>query len=70
MKKSKFTEDQIVFALKQAENGTVIDEICRKLGASQATFTIGKEIWWTDAFRSSAIETIKRRKSTNKATCG
>jgi putative transposase len=38
MKKSKFTEEQIVFALKQAENGTIIDEICRKLGISQATF--------------------------------
>jgi len=38
MKKSKFSEEQIVFALKQAESGITIDEICRKLGVSQATF--------------------------------
>jgi putative transposase len=38
MKKSKFTESQIVFALKQAETGTRIDEVCRKMGISEATF--------------------------------
>ena len=38
MKKSTFTEAQIAFALKQAETGTQVDEICRKLGISQATF--------------------------------
>ena len=38
MKKSKFTEEQIVFALKQAENGTMIEEICRKMGIGIATF--------------------------------
>lgn len=38
MKKSKFTEEQIAFALKQAETGTTVEEICRKMGISQATF--------------------------------
>jgi len=38
MKRSKFTEAQIVFALKQAETGTRIDEVCRKMGISEATF--------------------------------
>jgi putative transposase len=38
MKKSKFTEAQIAFALKQAETGTRVDEVCRKMGISQATF--------------------------------
>lgn len=38
MKKSKFTENQIAFALKQAETGTKVDEICRQMGISQATF--------------------------------
>jgi len=38
MKKSKFTESQIIFALKQAETGTKVDDICRQLGISQATF--------------------------------
>jgi putative transposase len=38
VKKSRFTEEQIAFALKQAETGTRIDEICRKMGISDATF--------------------------------
>jgi putative transposase len=38
MKKSKFTEAQIVFALKQTETGISVDEVCRKLGITQATF--------------------------------
>ena len=38
MKKSRFTEEQIVFALKQAELGTSGPDVCRKLGISDATF--------------------------------
>jgi putative transposase len=38
MKKSKFTEQQIVFALKQAETGVSVAEVCRKMGISEATF--------------------------------
>lgn len=38
MKKSRYTEEQIAFALKQAELGTPVDEVCRKMGVSDATF--------------------------------
>lgn len=38
MKKSKFTEAQIVFALKQSDSGVAVHEICRKMGISDATF--------------------------------
>lgn len=38
MKKSKFTEAQIVFAIKQSETGVTVSEVCRKLGVSEATF--------------------------------
>jgi putative transposase len=38
VKRSKFTEQQIAFALKQAELGTPVEEVCRKLGISDATF--------------------------------
>ena len=38
VKKSRFTEEQIAIALKQAQTGTSIDEICRKLGISDAIF--------------------------------
>jgi putative transposase len=38
MKKSKFSEGQIAFILKQAEDGTAVGEVCRKAGISEATF--------------------------------
>ena len=38
MKKSKFTEEQIAFALRQAESGMRVAEICRKMGISEQTF--------------------------------
>ena len=38
MKKSKFTDEQIAFALKQAEVGGKVTEVCRKIGISEATF--------------------------------
>jgi putative transposase len=38
MKKSKFTDQQIAFALRQAETGTRVVEVCRKMGVSEATF--------------------------------
>ena len=40
VKKSKFTEEQIAFALKQAELGTRVEEVCRKMGFSDATFYV------------------------------
>ena len=38
MRKSCYTEEQIGFALKQAELGTAVAEVCRKMGVSEATF--------------------------------
>ena len=35
---AKFTESQIAFALKQAETGTPIREVIRKMGISEQTF--------------------------------
>ena len=43
VKKSRFTEEQIAFALKQAELGTAVAEICRKIGVSEATFYLWKK---------------------------
>jgi putative transposase len=47
MKKTKFTEAQIVFALRQADNGVKIEEVCRKLGISDATFYNWKKKYGT-----------------------
>ena len=38
MKASKFSEAQIAFVLKQADEGTSVAEVCRKAGVSQGTF--------------------------------
>jgi len=38
MRKSRFTEEQIAMALRQGEAGTAIEEICRRLGVSEATY--------------------------------
>ena len=38
MKKSRFTDQQIAFALQQAVAGTPIAEVCRKMGVSEATY--------------------------------
>jgi putative transposase len=45
MKKSRFTEQQIAFALQQAEAGTSVDEVCRKMGICQATFFRWKKVY-------------------------
>lgn len=45
MKKSRFTDQQIAFALHQAETGTSVEEVCRKIGISQATFFRWKKVY-------------------------
>jgi len=43
VRKSKFTEDQIAFALKQAELGISVEEVCRKMGISDATYYVWRK---------------------------
>ena len=38
MKKSRYTEEQIAFALSQAEHGTPVLEVIRKMGITEQTF--------------------------------
>ena len=38
MRKSRFTEQQISYALKQAETGTPVAEVIRKMGITEQTF--------------------------------
>ena len=38
MKKSKYSAEQVAFALRQAESGTTVSEICRNMGISEQTF--------------------------------
>lgn len=55
MKKSKFTGEQIAFALRQAEVGTPVAEVCRKMGVSEATFYR----WKQTVRRPGTIEVVQ-----------
>jgi putative transposase len=43
LKKSRFSDEQIAHALRQAETGTPVEQIARKLGISQNTFYTWKK---------------------------
>ena len=55
MKKTAFTEEQIAYALRQAETGTSVADICRKLGVSEQTF-----YRWKKKFAGMGIAELRR----------
>ena len=58
MKKSKFTEEQIAYALRQVEAGTPPADICRQLGVSEATFYI-----WKKKYAHLGVSELRRLRS-------
>jgi putative transposase len=57
MKKSRFTEGQIVTAIKKQESGISTKEVCRELGISEATFYI-----WKAKYGGMELSDVKRMK--------
>ena len=55
MPKKGFTEEQIVYALRQAEAGTPVLEVCRKLGVTEQTF-----YRWKRKFAGLGIAELRR----------
>ena len=65
MPKKRFTEGQIVFALKQAEGGTPAAEVCRKLGVSEATFYV-----WKKKYAGMGVPELRRLKQLEEVSRG
>jgi putative transposase len=58
MKKSRFTEEQIIAVLKEQQAGTPVAELCRKHGVSEATFYN-----WRSRFGGMEVSQARRLKS-------
>ena len=58
MKRSKYSESQIVFAIKQVETGTRIQEVFRKMGISEATFYN-----WKKKYGGLGVSELRRLKN-------
>ena len=54
MKRSKFTEEQVAYVLRQAESGTAVEDICRNMGISQATF------YWKKKYGELGASEVRR----------
>ena len=57
MKRKRYTEAQIAFALRQAESGVSVAEIIRKMGISEQTF-----YRWKKKFAGMGVAEIRRLK--------
>jgi putative transposase len=57
MKRSHFTSEQIVFALRQAESGTPVAEVCRKMGIVEQTF-----YRWKKKYIGMGVTEVRRLK--------
>ena len=57
MKKSRFTEEQIIYALRLADSGTAVVDVCRQIGVSEATFYT-----WKKKYADLGVSELRRLK--------
>lgn len=55
MRKARFTEEQITYALKQVESGKPVGEVCRQLGVSEQSF-----YRWKRKYQGIGIAELRR----------
>jgi putative transposase len=64
MRKSRFTEEQIAYALQQAEYGTPVAEVIRKMGITEQTFYRWKKKY--SGMTSSEVRRLKQLEEENR----
>jgi len=57
MKKTRYTEEQNAYALRQAETGTPVAEVMRKMGISEQTF-----YRWKKQYAGMGVNELRRMK--------
>lgn len=55
MRKSKFSDEQIAYALRQVESGVAVSEVCRKLGVTEQTY-----YRWKKKFSGMGVAELRR----------
>ena len=64
MKKTRYTDEQIVFALRQAETGTPVKEVIRKMGICEQTFYRWKKLY--SGLGSGELRRLKQLEEENR----
>jgi putative transposase len=65
MKKSRFTEEQIAYALRQAEAGMPVSDVCRQMGIAEATYYL-----WRKKYASLGVSELRQlRQLQEENTC-
>ena len=57
MKKSRFSEEQIAFALRLGDSGTPVADVCRQIGISEATYYV-----WKKKYADLGVAELRRLK--------
>ena len=55
MKSSRYSAEQVAFAMRQAESGTPVPEVCRKMGIAEQTF-----YRWKKKFAGMGVAEVRR----------
>jgi putative transposase len=55
MKRSKFSEEQIAYVLRQVESGTPVGDVCRQVGVSEVTFYV-----WKKKYANLGVSELRR----------
>ncbi len=64
MKKTRYTDEQIAFALRQTETGTPVKEVIRKMGISEQTFYRWKKVY--GGLGPSEVRRLKQLEEENR----